>query len=53
MIYHIPVTADALIAVPILNEAESLGPERGTPAYKLENGIPLTEEEKKQLLDQQ
>lgn len=36
-------------AVPVLNEAEPIGPEKGTLEYKLESGVKLTPEEIEQL----
>lgn len=43
------VTGDASAAVPLLNEADELGPEKGSLGRKLEMGEPLSDEEMKQL----
>lgn len=43
---------DASAAIPGL-DAESLGPAKGTLDYKIENALPLTPEEKQELLMQQ
>lgn len=40
---------DASAAIPIINQAENLGPEEGSLAFKLESGT-ITPEERKQLI---
>lgn len=40
---------DASAATPIFNEVEDVGPNKGTLEWKLENGEPLTEEERNSL----
>lgn len=47
------MSGDADAAIPILGEAESLGPQPGTIDHKIEMGIPLSPEEKAELQAQQ
>jgi hypothetical protein len=46
-------SGDVSAAIPGLDAAESLGPERGGVDYKIENNIPLTPEDEEQLRLQQ
>lgn len=44
-------SGDVAAAVPVLNEAENLGPERGTPEFDLESGNISPEDKKRYFQD--